>query len=147
MAARWSAEEHNTLVSLLVNGVSIQSLCDALQSKTEGAIVTRARKKELGLDFRTSRTDGKLYSGVSRRKHIKKDDAETAGTISTSTKLETINTESDEIVSQNSNKDALIAIYGDVSELLKSRSYTSVRSITVKLVNAKFTLQGASHES
>ena len=70
MAARWSSYEHNILLNMLEDGVSIQSLCDALPNKTEDAIVTRARNKKLGLDFRTSRRDGKLYKGVNRRIHI-----------------------------------------------------------------------------
>ena len=161
MAARWTAEEHNTLVSLLVDGVSIQSLCNALPMKTEGAIVTRARQKSLGLDFRTSRRDGKLYSGVNRRKHIKNEDGtqEEATTtivgelrVATTTQVptttsETINTESDVIVPQDSKRDALISIYDDISALIECKNYTSiVSSITVKLANAEFTLHGVAHE-
>lgn len=154
MAARWSAEEHNTLVSLLVDGVSIQSLCNALPTKTEGAIVTRARQKSLGLDFRTSRVDGKLYSGVSRRKKTKKKavativgEPRTATTVQAPTiTLETINTESDESIAQDSNREALIAIYNDISALLESENHTSIASITVKLANAEITLHGAAYE-
>ena len=148
MAARWSAEEHNTLVSLLVDGVSIQSLCNALPTKTEGAIVTRARQKSLGLNFRTSRVDGKLYSGVSRRKKTKKKavasivgEPRTAGTVQKPTiTSETINTESDESIAQNGNRDSLIAIYDDISALLERKNYTSVKSITVDTDTAVLTL-------
>ena len=160
MAARWSAEEHNTLVSLLVDGVSIQSLCNALPTKTEGAIVTRARQKSLKLDFRTSRRDGKLYSGVNRRKHIKNEDGtqeeataiiigEPRVTTNNSTPIiesDYIEKKSDVIVPQDSNRDALISIYNDIFALIECKNYTSIVSITVELVNSEFTLHGAAHE-
>ena len=140
MAARWSAEEHNTLVSLLVDGVSIQSLCNALPTKTEGAIVTRARNKKLGLDFRTSRIDGKLYSGVKRRTKTKKTALNTRKedtTIIGAKKVTTNNSApttsertnqnfSDESIAQNGNREAYIAIYENFSTLIESENYSSV---------------------
>ena len=107
--ARWTAEEHNTLLSLLEDGVLIQTLCEAI-AKTEGAIVTRARNKKLGLDFRTSRKDGKLYKGVKRRERTKADIGEVSSENKTivgearttpivPTTLESISTESDDSIS------------------------------------------------
>jgi len=144
MAARWTAEEHNTLVSLLVDGVSIQSLCNALPNKTEGAIVTRARNTKLGLDFRTSRIDGKLYSGVKRRTKTKKTALNTRKedtTIIGAKKVTTNNSApttsertnqnfSDESIAQNGNKDTLVAAYDAMQALLQ---YADVKSINVTM--------------
>jgi len=108
--ASWTAEEHETLIKLLVDGVSIQSLCKALPNRTEGAIVTRSRKQELGLNFRTSRRDGKLYEGVSRRDRTNRKEAiqtivgeprTTTNSSTPTTSPETISTESADIVAKN----------------------------------------------
>jgi len=157
MAARWTAEEHNTLVSLLVDGVSIQSLCNALPNKTEGAIVTRARNTKLGLDFKKTRIDGKLYSGVKRRTKTKKTALNTrkedttiigAKRVTTNNSAPTTSERtnqnlSDAIVTDNTiniNRDSLIAIYDDISALLERKNYTTVKSITVDTDTAVLTL-------
>jgi len=49
-------------------------------------------------------------------------------------------------IAENSENDAVMAVYHDISELLKCKNYTSVKNITVELANAEFTLHGASHE-
>ena len=154
MAARWTAEEHNTLLSLLVDGVSIQSLCNALPNKTEGAIVTRARNKKLGLDFRTSRTDGKLYSGVKRRTKTKKTVLNTRKEDTTiiGAKRATTNNSaptpsertnqnfSDESITQKNGIEAYIAIYNNISTLMESGNCTSVKISAVTSAGLTITI-------
>ena len=146
--ARWTAEEHNTLLSLLEDGVLIQTLCDAIPNKTEGAIVTRARNKKLGLDYRTSRKDGKLYEGVKRRQKTKADIGEVSSERTTivgevrvtaitqePTKSERTNQNiSDDIVTNNSTditKNEFISIYDEITSLFSNSKFHTLQSISI----------------
>ena len=134
---RWTAEEHTTLLSLLEDGILIQTLCDAIPNKTEGAIVTRARNKKLGLDFRTSRKDGKLYKGVSRRQKTKAEIGEVssdkirsvgknknATNISVPTISESLENLTTDIVSNNLEKEKYTGLnaYTDAVSILQSNN-------------------------
>jgi len=109
MASRWTVEKQNTLVSLLVDGVSMQSLSEAIPNRTVDAIATRARKQSLGLNFRTSTRDGRLYEGVSRRDRTHREEAlnaiagepRTTQIVQEPTTSETITTASDESIAEN----------------------------------------------
>lgn len=154
MMKAWTQNEHTTLISLLEDGVMIDTLCEAIPTRTEAAIVTRARNKSLGLNFRTSGKDRKLYQGVSRREHRKNANdvnAEriigaknaTTNSIAPTISERTNQNISDVIVADNApniNRDALKHIYEDVNKLLQSEHYQQIASITVTLENTVLTV-------
>jgi len=149
MAARWTEKEHSVLTSLLEDGVRVQTLCEAIPTRTEAAIVTRARNKKFGLNYRTSGKDRKLYKGVSRRyqrtddKGIK-DKARAVGAAQMpNTSERTTERFSDVIVADsayNINSGVLKHIYEDVTKLLHSEHYQQIASIAVTLENTVLTV-------
>ncbi len=150
----WTQNEHTTLISLLEDGVMIDTLCEAIPTRTEAAIVTRARNKSIGLNFRTSGRDRKLYQGVSRREHRKNandvnaeriiGEKRTAINSSTPTTSERTNQNISDVIvadnAQNINRDALKHIYEDVTKLLHSEHYQQIESITVTMKNTVLTV-------
>lgn len=154
MAARWTAEEHNTLIGMLVDGVSIQSIVDAIPSKSEGAIVTRARNKKFGLDFRTSRKDGRLYQGVKRRNHNNEEKQSdyavnilgTSRVAPTTPEVKSERTNqnlSDDIVAEstaNSAKEQIFELYSTLERIVNSDNFPDLRSVSVVLSNSTFTI-------
>ena len=160
MASRWTEAEHTALISTVGDSVPMNTVFKAVQAvaeagsipKTLGAIRTRARDRKLGLDYSGSMIDGRFHKGVRRRHHeniveTNEEEAITivgeprvATTTQVPTTLETINTESDESIAQNGNRDSLIAIYDDISALLEHKNYTSVKSITINTNTAVLTL-------
>lgn len=161
MAARWTAGEHSTLIKMLVDGVTIQSLKNALPSKSEDAILTRARNEKLELDFRTSKKDGRLYKGVKRRNSKKKDKQnedviDIIGTSRTATTaLETLSEQttrnvSETIIAQKSvisSKDEFIQLCGEMRSMLESTDYPSIQSIEVVLESSITVSKEVSHEA
>jgi len=149
----WTQQEHNMLISLLEDGVMIDTLCEAIPTRTEAAIVTRARNKKFGLDYRTSGKDRKLYKGVSRRyrnkdviKHKKAivGEARAVGAAQMpNTSERTKQNISDDIVSKLnkcSHGNTLKFIYDDMNKLLSSTKYAHIESITVQLENIAITV-------
>ena len=152
---RWTADEHNTLLSLLEDGVSIQTLCDSIPGHSDGGIVTRARNKKLGLDFRTSRVDGKLYKGVNRRTKVEIidealsekvtiiDEATATNSSTPTTSERTKQNASDDIVAKKDTgvaKTELSSIYDDVTSLFSNSNYSLLQSITVAFSNVTMTI-------
>jgi len=153
----WTQNEHTKLISLLEDGVMIDTLCEAIPTRTEAAIVTRARNKKFGLDYRTSGKDRKLYKGVSRRyqktddielKKGIKDKARAVGAAQMPNKSERTNQNlSDASIhySDNiSNRDVFMSLYDDVSKLLNSERYSNLKSITVSLEDIAITVSKGS---
>jgi len=160
MASRWSKAEDTALINTIGDAVPMNTVLQAVQAvaangsqpKTLGAVRTRARNKNLGLDYRGSDIDGLFHKGVSRRQHKKKvitkdnesatiiGEQRTAGTVQAPTISEKPTKLSFGIIPQNSDRDALIAIYDDIFALLERKNYTNVKSITVDMDTAVLTL-------
>jgi len=161
MAARWAQAEDTALINTIGNGVPMNTVLQAVQaaakvnstSKTLGAVRTRARNKRLSLDYRGSDKTRKFHKGVPRRQHKKKtefttnEEATIVGELKTATTVqaptitsETINTESDESIAQNGNREAYIAIYENFSTLMENEDYSSVEVSAVTLNGLKVTI-------
>ena len=149
MSARWSAEEHKTLKSLLADGVELNLLKKHLQNRSDNALHRQAQKYGYGVNT----IDGvkRLYDDIKTRVHKKKvaeDVLETSKTIvgetrtttnsSTPTMIileQTTQNVSDVIVADstcNFNGDAFMHLYADIGKLLSSDQY-KLKCITVTL--------------
>ena len=122
-SSRWTEAETTALIDTIYDGVLMNTVLQAVQAtgtiaskhRTMNSIRTKARDKKLNLNYRGSEIDGKFHSNVSRRKHTKKKEnqAQEESAIATivgeprvttnnstpTTTSETINTESDDIIS------------------------------------------------
>jgi hypothetical protein len=149
MAARWSAQEHKTLESLLADGVDTNLLKKHLPERSLNAIHRKALKYDYGV--KNVNGDTKLYSGKRTRVHKKKVEeevlesrkkivGETRTTTNSSTPTmitfeQTTQNVSDVIVADstcNFNGDAFIHLYADIGKLLSSEQY-KLKCITVTL--------------
>lgn len=156
MAARWSAQEHKTLESLLADGVELNLLKKHLPNRSHDALHCQAQKYGYGVNT----IDGikRLYDGKKTRIHKKKVEEEVTestnkivGEIRTTTNSptptmvtseQTTQNVSDVIVpdsAHNFNKDAFIHLYADIGKLLNSERYR-LKSITVTLEDTVLTV-------
>ena len=150
MANPWTGAEYTALFDTIGEDVPMNIVLQAVQAaatpdsipRNLNAIRKKARDEDLGLNYSGSDRDGKFHEGVRRRHHEKEESTltEVHTTVGESrvapttqeptTASETITTESDAIVPQNSNRDALISIYDDMQALLQSQNYSLLKSIT-----------------
>ncbi|MBS4068963.1 hypothetical protein [Sulfurimonas sp. RIFOXYB12_FULL_35_9] len=70
MAARWSAQEHKTLESLLADGVELNLLKQHLPSRSDNALHRQAQKYGYGVN--TINGVKRLYDDIKTRVHKKK---------------------------------------------------------------------------
>lgn len=157
MSARWSAEEHKTLQSLLADGVELNLLKQHLPNRSDDALHRQAQKYDYGVN--TINGVKKLYTGKKTRVHKKKVEEEatedannTVGETRTTTNNsapttvtseQTTQNVSDVIVSdstKNSNKDVFIHLCGDIYELLNNEKYRHLKSITASAEDTAFTV-------
>jgi hypothetical protein len=149
MAARWSAEEHKTLESLLADGVDTNLLKKHLPERSLNAIHRKALKYDYGV--KNVNGDTKLYSGKRTRVHQKKvekkpieskkeivGETRTTPNSSTPTIITSERTNqnfTDVIVADSAhdfNGDAFMHLYADIEKLLSSEQY-KLKCITVTL--------------
>lgn len=151
MATRWTAEEQKTLNNLLENGLEVNTLMEAFPNRTKDAILIRARANGFG----SKKTNGvsTIKVGVNRRvcanerlEEITGDENSATTNSPSSTVSELTINESNASIADNTeniNRDDFLAIYEDISALIKSNNYTSLKSISVELSHESFTLTKA----
>jgi len=153
MATRWSAEEQETLKSLLADGVEINLLKKHLPNRTDNALHRQAQN--YGYGVKTVNGATVLYFGKRTRNRKKKTEEDvsestkkivgesrTPETVLEPTTSECLDNKSDVIVADsanNANKDMFIHLYSDIGKLLNSKQY-SLKSITVSLENTVLTV-------
>lgn len=146
MSARWSAEEHKTLKSLLADGVELNLLKKHLPNRSDNALHRQAQKYGYGVNT----VDGikRLYDDIKTRVHKKKvaevvletsktivGETRTAETVQEPTTSESLDNSLDVIVpdsAHNFNRAAFLHLSDDISKLLNSEHY-ALKSISATL--------------
>lgn len=149
MSARWSAEEHKTLKSLLADGVELNLLKKHLPNRSHDALHRQAQKYGYGVNT----VDGvkRLYDGKKTRVHEKKAEEEatedannTVGETRTMnngstptmvTSEQTTQNVSDVMIpdsAHNFNRAAFLHLSDDISKLLNSEHY-ALKSVSAIL--------------
>ena len=157
MAARWSAQEHKTLESLLADGVELNLLKKHLPNRSHDALHRQAQKYGYGVNT----VDGvkRLYDDIKTRVHQKKVEeevaesrkkiiGETRTTTNSSTPTvialeQTTKNFSDDIVADsacNINGEIFMHIYEDIKKLLNNEKYQHLKSITVSAEDTLLTV-------
>ncbi len=122
MANLWTDAEYTALIDTIGDDVPMDVVLQAVQAvatsdsipRTLNAIRKKARDVDLGLNYSGSDRDGKFHIGVSRRHHVKEEDESVITIVGEprvapttqepTTASETITTESDAIVAENSSR-------------------------------------------
>ena len=147
---QWTEQEKATLSNNISDGMLVSEMCKLIPNHPESGIVRVAQTLNFGVKTKDGVT--KFYANKSTRNRQKETaiqivgEPRTAPTVQEPRISEKPTKLSFGIIAHNSTKDALMAIYDDISALIESGNRTSIVSITVKSVNAEFTLNGAVHE-
>jgi len=154
MATRWSAEEQETLESLLADGLEFDILKQHLPNRSNQAIHRQVNRNNYGIN--TISGVKRLYDGKrtrNRKKKTEEDVAESTKKIvgesratnnsSIPTTSESTNKNLSDVIvadsTHNFNNDAFIHLYSDIGKLLNSKQY-SLKSISVSLEDTVLTI-------
>ncbi len=148
---RWTEQEKLVLSDNISDSMLVSDMYKLIPNHPESGIARMAQKLNFGVN--TKKGVRQFYADKRTRNRKKKTakqivgEPKTAPTVQEPTiTSDCIDNKSDAIIPQDSNRDALISIYDDISALIECKNYTSIVSITVELVNSEFTLHGAAHE-
>ena len=143
----WKEQEKSILSNNISDSMLVSEMCKLIPNHPESGIVRVAQT----LNFGVKTKDGvkKFYANKSTRNRTKKTvksvtiigaKRATTNNSAPTTSERTNQNLSDEIITQNSDRSSLLAIYDDISALLECKNYTSVKNITVNTDTAVLTL-------
>ena len=152
MAKRYTDTEKKIIKDNVKDTVKISDVLKLLPNRTLWALKEQARLLGYGvktidaIEYFTKDKGTKVRTTGKKETTKTLDEIRATTNSSTPTISEKLTKLSSKNIPKNSNKDALVVIYNDIQTLLQCKNYTFLTSITVKLVNAEFTLHGTAHE-